>query len=210
MPATRKSSRAAAAKGTGRQSTLSFNNRVSKAGAAKVSAKEAAILTPPASSSLVKKEGAAVVNPSDEVEVEVGKLEVPDDAEEVVEPEDVTQQEVQKSPVEARAERVTDAQIKKYWREVEAVRIARRVHQEELSLAEKVLRYFDISSQYGVCEHDHTTSPPPPNTPLTPILFMFRAMRRRSMIADLATALYRDSARETVAPCREARPKPAH
>lgn len=53
---------------------------------------------------------------------------------------------------ELKAEKVTDAQIKKYWREREAERKAPRVHQEGLSVEEKVLRLFDMSSQYGVSQ----------------------------------------------------------
>jgi hypothetical protein len=56
----------------------------------------------------------------------------------------------EKTEAQARAEKISDAQIKRYWKGVEDVRIARRVHQEELGLPEKVLRYFDVSSQYGV------------------------------------------------------------
>lgn len=52
---------------------------------------------------------------------------------------------------EERAAKVTDAQIRKYWRERENERRAPRVHQQELGVEEKVLRLFDISSQYGVC-----------------------------------------------------------
>ena len=52
---------------------------------------------------------------------------------------------------EKKAERVTDAQIRKYWRERENERTAKRVHQEDLSVEEKVLRLFDMSSQFGVC-----------------------------------------------------------
>jgi DNA polymerase delta subunit 4 len=53
---------------------------------------------------------------------------------------------------ELKAEKVTDAQIKNYWREREAERKAPRVHQEGLSVEEKVLRLFDMSSQYGVSQ----------------------------------------------------------
>ncbi|KAH8684652.1 DNA polymerase delta, subunit 4-domain-containing protein [Tricladium varicosporioides] len=52
---------------------------------------------------------------------------------------------------EERAARVTDAQIRRYWRERESERRAPRVHQQELGVEEKVLRLFDISSQYGPC-----------------------------------------------------------
>lgn len=57
----------------------------------------------------------------------------------------------ERSSEELKAEKVTDAQIKRYWREREAERRAPRVHQEDLSVEEKVLRLFDMSSQYGVC-----------------------------------------------------------
>ncbi|KUJ23133.1 uncharacterized protein LY89DRAFT_679938 [Mollisia scopiformis] len=50
---------------------------------------------------------------------------------------------------EVRARKVSDAQIKRYWREREAERKSRRVHQEELSVEEKVLRLWDMSSQFG-------------------------------------------------------------
>lgn len=57
----------------------------------------------------------------------------------------------EKSEVEVRAEQITDAQIKKYWKSIEGQWSSPRVHQEGLSLQEKVLRYFDVSSQYGPC-----------------------------------------------------------
>lgn len=50
-----------------------------------------------------------------------------------------------------RAEKITDAQIKKYWAKEEAVRKAPRVHQQDLSTHEKILRHFDLCSQYGPC-----------------------------------------------------------
>lgn len=56
----------------------------------------------------------------------------------------------ERSEVEIKAEKVTKAQIDKYWKAIEQQRIAPRVHQQDLSLNEKVLRYFDVSSQYGV------------------------------------------------------------
>ncbi|KAF2228075.1 DNA polymerase delta, subunit 4-domain-containing protein [Elsinoe ampelina] len=43
------------------------------------------------------------------------------------------------------------SRIKSYWREKEAARLAPRVHQEGLSLAEKILREWDMSGQYGPC-----------------------------------------------------------
>lgn len=114
------------------QSTLAFNNRVTKN--VPKSAKDSVI-----SSSVTKK--ATPTKPEvDTVEIE--------------EPETI-QQEItavaDRSDVEVRAAKISDAQIKKYWKGVEGLRKAPRVHQSGLSLSEKVLRYFDVSSKYGVC-----------------------------------------------------------
>ena len=54
-------------------------------------------------------------------------------------------------PKEAEAQKVSEAQIKKYWKLKEEARIAPRVHQKGISVHEKVLREFDLSSQFGVC-----------------------------------------------------------
>ncbi|KAF3765686.1 hypothetical protein M406DRAFT_339072 [Cryphonectria parasitica EP155] len=143
MPATRRSTRSAAAKGHGKQSTLSFNNKVTKTGAAKTSAKEAAAAAALPSGGLSKK---VIIEPVTEGEEEEALEVLP---EEKAHEEAVAKEE--KPEVEARAEKVSNRQIKKYWEGVEDARIAKRVHQEDLSLSEKVLRYFDISSQYGPC-----------------------------------------------------------
>jgi DNA polymerase delta subunit 4 len=55
------------------------------------------------------------------------------------------------TPEEEEASQVKEAQIKKYWREKENLRKAPRVHQEGLSLHEKVCREFDTNGRYGVC-----------------------------------------------------------
>lgn len=146
MPATRKSSRGVAAKGPGKQSTLSFNNKVTKTGAAKATAKEtaaaAAALTPPPSS-LAPEKKKVIIEPVGEGEAEEVLDVFPQEEEAAVKAEEKPQAEV-------RAEKISQAQIQKYWKGVEEARIAKRMHQGDLSLAEKVLRYFDISSQYGV------------------------------------------------------------
>lgn len=51
---------------------------------------------------------------------------------------------------EAEARNMTETQIKRYWRAKEQERKAPRVHQEDLSVHEKVLREWDMSGQYGV------------------------------------------------------------
>jgi DNA polymerase delta subunit 4 len=58
-----------------------------------------------------------------------------------------------KSEEELQAEKITDRAIERYWAGIEASRMAKAVHKkhgEGLSTGEKVLRYFDVSSQYGV------------------------------------------------------------
>ncbi|ROW08593.1 hypothetical protein VPNG_06184 [Cytospora leucostoma] len=136
MPATRRSTRGAARSAVSKQqSTLSFNHRVTKGSATKTD-KDAKI----PSTAPVK-----VEQPAKEDIVDVVELE--EQPEEAV----PAQQEPQKTATEARAENISDAQVKRYWKGVEDARLAKRVHQDELSLPEKVLRYFDVSSQYGPC-----------------------------------------------------------
>lgn len=55
------------------------------------------------------------------------------------------------SEVEQQAGKIPDTHLRKYWMGKEEERIAPRVHQQGLSVNEKILRHFDLSSQYGVC-----------------------------------------------------------
>jgi DNA polymerase delta subunit 4 len=142
MPTTRKSTRSNAA--SGKQAKLTFNNRVTKA--VPKSAKDAALsadTTPVKPSPLSK-------SVPQEVEEE---LAVPKPEQELAVPEPEQEEaapEVEETEAEKKADKITDAQISKYWRGIEAQRMSKRVHQEDLSVGEKVLRYFDVSSQYGV------------------------------------------------------------
>ncbi|CAK3993575.1 related to DNA polymerase delta subunit 4 [Lecanosticta acicola] len=52
---------------------------------------------------------------------------------------------------EAEARKISQAQINKYWRAKEQERKAPRVHQQDLSVHEKILREWDMSGQYGPC-----------------------------------------------------------
>lgn len=172
MPTTR---RAAGAATAGKQSTLSFNHRVTKASApvGKQAAKAAALSAPAKQSPLAKQiedevsaaaedEAVVEIKPEDEVaggQVKVEDVVVADDDEEEVEVKQVeVKEEEVKSEAEVKALKMTDRQIETYWRGVEAERIAKRVHQEDLGTPEKVLRYFDVSSQYGVCSRSFTVS----------------------------------------------------
>ncbi|KAI1644105.1 DNA polymerase delta, subunit 4-domain-containing protein [Daldinia loculata] len=128
---------------TGKQSTLSFNHRVTKP--VPKSAKDL-VSKPVKQSPLGKHVSSAQPEPKEEEE------EVIKDEDEDEEPL-VKQPHIQpeKSESELRAAKVTDRQIDQYWRQLERERITKRVHQEGLTQAEKVLRYWDVSSQYGPC-----------------------------------------------------------
>ncbi|TLS25410.1 hypothetical protein PpBr36_07224 [Pyricularia pennisetigena] len=134
MPTTRRSASAQGA--AGKQSKLSFTHRVTKpvapAGKKKL-----------VSSPLVKElPSEKKLDPEPEIQIEQEEeFEIPAPVEAVKE----------KSEAEIKAEKITSAQIRKYWKGVEAQRLAPRVHQEDLDVGEKVLRYFDVSSQYGPC-----------------------------------------------------------
>ncbi|KAH7039976.1 DNA polymerase delta, subunit 4-domain-containing protein [Microdochium trichocladiopsis] len=166
MPTTRRSSGTAAAAASGKQSTLSFNHRVTKASAppkqpGKSALVTAASATAPTKQSPLAKHVASVVDdesvPEEEEEEVVGgdedaKVEVAEISTAEAETEPLKDKEVPApSEAEVKALKMTDRQIETYWRGVEAERIAKRVHQEDLGTPEKVLRYFDVSSQYGPC-----------------------------------------------------------
>lgn len=98
---------------------------------------------PAAKDEVRKEEEEEAVNVAAE-EPDVVELEQEEEVEEIVE------QVPEKSEAELKAEKITDTQIKSYWKGIEKQRKAPRVHQQDLDLGEKVLRYFDVSSQYGV------------------------------------------------------------
>lgn len=56
----------------------------------------------------------------------------------------------EKSESHRKAAKITDKAIEMYWRRLESERTAKRVHQEDVLTGEKILRFFDVSSQYGV------------------------------------------------------------
>lgn len=139
MPTTRRTSSRGGRAASGNQATLSFNHRVSKPSAHSKSAKD--LSTTPSKPSPLSK----AVKPSPEPEEQVETIPI------IPEPASESIPEREKSDLELKAEKISEAQIKKYWRGVEAQRNAPRVHQQGLELGEKVLRYFDVSSQYGPC-----------------------------------------------------------
>lgn len=137
MPTTRRSaSGPKATQGpTKGQSTISFANKVTKS-----------IPKDTKKSILASRPAVANVEPDEEVEdVVVVEPELESAAEEEERPA-----VPEKSDAEIQAEKITDAKINQYWKVIEKQRIAPRVHQQDLNYSEKILRYFDVSSQYGV------------------------------------------------------------
>ncbi|KAF6844124.1 DNA polymerase delta subunit 4 [Colletotrichum musicola] len=139
MPTTRRSTGGARARaGPGRgQSTISFSHKVSKP--VPKDQKKAALTSAVERADVAKKR-------EDEQQVDEIQLDESEAKE-----EEVKEKVFVKSEAAIRAEKISDTQINKYWKSIEAERIAPRVHQQDASLAEKVLRYFDVSSQYGPC-----------------------------------------------------------
>lgn len=166
MPATRRST-SGARPSQGKQSTLSFNNRVTKS-----VPKSKTLGSPPAKQSPLKHVVSATEDEPDAAKDD-DPVSVPAPAAAAAAVEEKPAQPVGEASApappeaEARAAKVSDRQIDQYWRRVEAERKARRVHQEDLSVAEKVLRYFDVSSQYGVSVSPGLGSAPFPH-PLPP------------------------------------------
>jgi DNA polymerase delta subunit 4 len=112
------------------QKTLSFGNKVTKPSAPS-STKDKAHTINPKVIDVGHVSSEAAVAEQARVEVERSKQE--------------------RTAEEERASKITDAQIRRYWREREAERKTPRMHQEDVSLEEKILRLFDMSSQFGVC-----------------------------------------------------------
>ncbi|KAH6966284.1 DNA polymerase delta, subunit 4-domain-containing protein [Fusarium venenatum] len=147
MPTTRRSaanarSRGLPAKG---QSTLSFSNKVTKP--VPKNAKKSIIsssVTKIDPSQLAKKQEAGDVVNDEPAVVEIEPIKADEEKTEVAPGPVKTESELQ-------AEKVTDAQIKKYWKSIETQWSTPRLHQQGVSQNERILRYFDVSSQYGPC-----------------------------------------------------------
>ncbi|WEW56876.1 hypothetical protein PRK78_002331 [Emydomyces testavorans] len=179
MPSSRRRSGNSAA--TGHQKTLPFssNTRISKPTTASPSLKHAkehsSTVSPPyrspsiaveiSSSSQKKKKkkpssprsslgAAAQEGPADVVDSRVVKphpIAASSQSANVVREQARVQVHLPRSEEDKRAEALTEKDIRRYWEAEEAKRIAPNVHQEGLSMNEKILRHFDLSNQYGPC-----------------------------------------------------------
>lgn len=173
MPVTRKStrSRGGAAATQGKQQTLSFNHRVTKPTAK--TGKDLLVKEESTPETITTKTKDVKIEDDNEV-VEVPASEPESEAEEEPQakvkpakktaPKDLkkeTKEEVketkaeepERSEVEKRALKLPQSAIDAYWHNIDSARMARAVHKkhtEGLTTGEKVLRYFDVSSHYGV------------------------------------------------------------
>lgn len=134
MPATKRTRLSSGPASKGAQKTISFNpTKVSK--------------------STSKDSKPTSLHPKAEAEIKVEASIGHVSSEAAVAQQAKTEKENLRSEEEERALAVSDAQVKRYWRECEKARRSARVHQEELGVEEKILRLFDMSSQFGVCSY---------------------------------------------------------
>ena len=159
MPPTRRSTRSSStATGSGstkHQSTLNFKHRVTKP----VSSTAKDVKEKETKSPARAKKEIIIPAPEPAPKEEQDEVKEEETNEEVKEVEEKEVKNVRSDP-ESRAAKVTNAQIEKYWKGIEASRMAKELHRKHgqgLSTEEKVLRYFDVSSQYGV----RPFTPPP-------------------------------------------------
>ncbi|KAM0155027.1 hypothetical protein ACHAPC_004755 [Botrytis cinerea] len=142
MPTTRRSS-GPAQKGT--QKTLSFTNtsKISKAASTPSTLKT--------QSSLIK-----LPSPKDLTKPSPASPELKPTALATTSPRSFSQPQSKPKPQTAHqtlqtslASQITDAKIRKYWKAREDLRLAPRVHQQDLEISEKILREWDCMSQFG-------------------------------------------------------------
>jgi DNA polymerase delta subunit 4 len=154
MPTTRSRSTRSSTGAGGKQSTLSFKHKVTKA----IKTGKEGYKSPSRAKEYIPEPSPAPAG-KDEEDDEVAtddELPLQQEQQQKVQPAAVTD-------VEAKARKITDRAIERYWNGIEASRSARDVHKkhtEGLATGEKVLRYFDVSSQYGVRNILSTTHPP--------------------------------------------------
>ncbi|KAL1971356.1 hypothetical protein VTN77DRAFT_308 [Rasamsonia byssochlamydoides] len=147
MPPRRRTGQSA----TTRQSTLSFGSksRVTKPSSTSVSAKK--IKDVDYIDEAVSKASLDTSVDAQALVAPPSGLSQPHIAEVVVREQAKSEIEKPLTEEDRRALKITDADLKKYWKAEEEKRKAPRVHQEDLDINEKILRHFDLSSQYGPC-----------------------------------------------------------
>jgi DNA polymerase delta subunit 4 len=136
------------------QSTLAFHgtsNKVTKSGNRAQIAKKNLIDEPVTKTSTPE---VADVSVTEEAEPSTAEAAIIEQTE-----QELVAQQAKSTPEEDEARKLSEARIKKYWTDKEKKRAAPRVHQEDLTVHEKILREFDMSGQYGVSNCNPTNMP---------------------------------------------------
>ncbi|RAL15745.1 putative DNA polymerase delta subunit 4 [Aspergillus homomorphus CBS 101889] len=135
------------------QSTLSFGSksRVTKPSATPTTRSQKAKDLEPLVSSLPEKPSVESASEPEEVQVTPTEPSQPHVAELAVRQQARTEIEQPVSEEDQKASNITERDLAKYWKQEEAKRRGPRVHQSDLTTHEKILRHFDLSSQYGPC-----------------------------------------------------------
>ncbi|MCJ1441655.1 MAG: hypothetical protein MMC23_002145 [Stictis urceolatum] len=141
---------------TARQPPLSFSKKVTKPGSKSSALSKTAEAK--AQKLLSETELTPVASPTPEsptsvsVELDPKVDEEPTTADLAIREQTLAEKEqTERSAEEEEALGVSEARVKKYWKAKEDSRISPRVHQEGMTLHDKVLREFDLSSHFGPC-----------------------------------------------------------
>ncbi|KAJ5783132.1 hypothetical protein N7457_004906 [Penicillium paradoxum] len=133
------------ANGPSGQSTLSFGSQARVTKPVTTPSHKAKALDSPA---LSEKSASATPEPQ-QLSVTPTEPSKPHVAELVVRQQAAAEHQAPQSEEDKRALKLTKQDIWRYWQPQEKTRKAPRAHQQGLDVEEKILRHFDLSSQYG-------------------------------------------------------------
>ena len=158
MPTTRRSTRSSTGTAAGKQQTLSFKHKVTKAiktgkEGYRSPARAKEYIPEPSPEPATTPTKIRKTRDHDDIDSQPAPTTPPTTDEQPTAAAAAAAAEQPQTDAELAASQITDKAIEKYWRGIEASRTAQAVHKkhgEGLATGEKVLRYFDVSSQYGV------------------------------------------------------------
>lgn len=157
MPPAAKRRRTSGPASAAQQGTLNF--RSSKASAA-AGASPYFKPTKPTSTPPTKPEVVSITQDEEKVSQQAPAIDIDDPSARIFqkaeahddEVDEEAQEEVEEEKkLEKKALALPESKLKAYWAAKEKERKAPRVHQKELTIREKMLREWDMSSRYGVC-----------------------------------------------------------
>ncbi|EKV15806.1 DNA polymerase delta subunit 4, putative [Penicillium digitatum PHI26] len=127
------------------QSTLSFGGRVTKPVTTPSHKAKALDLTP-----VLPDKSVSVPPEPQQLSVTPNEPSKPHVAELAVRRQASIEHQAPRSEEDKRALKVNKQDIWRYWQVQEQIRKAPRAHQQGMDIEEKILRHFDLSSQYGL------------------------------------------------------------